>query len=545
MCGHRKTCKQGENAPKLCQGSTERERPVPNDRSAVLSVHRFGGFTLDNHRGVLLSPEGQEIALRPKALQLLRLLVENGGEVIDRERIMRSVWPEVTIGDDGITQCVRDIRRALGDEAQRIIRTLPKRGYVLGVEVVRERAEIADAARRVQDKPSIAVLPFTDLAADPAQMFFAEGIADDILTALSRNRGLTVIARGSSFAQRGRDPQAIALALSVRYVVQGSVRRDGERMRIFAQLIDAEGGRQVWGERYDRDLADLFSVQDDISSAVVTAVQPALADAEAQRVFRISPENLGAWEAYHRGLWHMGRASLPEMNEARTLLARAVALDPMFARAHAAMAHTWMLAGFVFATHTLNESVEHGQHWARRAVALDPWDADALAILTWIVSATQGISQEHFDGLLHALAINPNSTWAHAAHGATLLFSGHFQEARTAHGVALRLDPSGPVSVFPLSQIALSYYLEGNYSEAVNAARRAAFRYPQMPLGYRTLAAALGQLGRIEEARAALQAAIDVSPQGFVFPWFRRLPGFRTVDYEHLLDGLRKAGWQG
>jgi adenylate cyclase len=519
---------------------------VLNDRSAALSIHRFGGFTLDNHKGVLLSPDGQEIALRPKALQLLRLLVENAGELLDRDRIMRSVWPDVTISDDGITQCVRDIRRALGDEAQRLVRTLPKRGYTLGVEVMRERTAGTDVARTAQDKPSIAVLPFADLAADPTKTFFAEGIADDILTALSRNRGLTVIARASSFAQRGLDPQAIAAALSVRYVVQGSVRHDGARMRIGAQLIDAEnGGRQIWGERYDRDLADLFAVQDDISSAVVAAVQPALADAEAQRVFRIAPENLGAWEAYHRALWHMGRASQPDMNEARTLLARAVALDPMFARAHAAMAHTWMLAGFVFATHPLNDAMEHGRHWARRAVALDPWDADALAILTWIVSATQGISQEHFDGLLRALAINPNSTWAHAAHGATLLFSGHFQEARTAHGVALRLDPSGPVSVFPLSQVALSYYLEGNYPEAVNAARRATFRYPQMPIGYRTLAAALGQLGRIEEARAALQAAIDVSPQGFVFPWFRRLPGFRPVDYEHLLDGLRKAGWQG
>ena len=140
---------------------------------------------------------------------------------------------------------------------------------------MRERAGGADAARTAQDKPSIAVLPFADLAADPSQTFFAEGIADDILTALSRNRGLTVIARGSSFAQRGLDPQVIASALSVRYVVQGSLRRDGARMRISAQLIDAEDGRQIWGERYDRDLADLFAVQDDISSAVVAAVQPA------------------------------------------------------------------------------------------------------------------------------------------------------------------------------------------------------------------------------------------------------------------------------
>jgi adenylate cyclase len=232
------------------------------------------------------------------------------------------------------------------------------------------------------------------------------------------------------------------------------------------------------------------------------------------------------------------------MNEARTLLARAVTLDPMFARAHAAMAMTWMHAGFAFASHSLDESVERAQHWARRAVALDPWDADALAILAWIVSV-RGISQECSDGVLRALAINPNSTWAHAVHGALLLFSGRFQVARTALGAALRLDPSGPISVLPLTQVALSYYLEGNYPEAANAARRVAFRYPQMPLGYRTLAAALGQLGRVEEARAALQAAIDVSPQGFAFYVVRRPPWFRPVDYEHLLEGLRRAGWQG
>ena len=241
----------------------------------------------------------------------------------------------------------------------------------------------------------------------------------------------------------------------------------------------------------------------------------------------------------------MGRASLSELNEARTLLARAVALDPMFARAHVAMAMTWMHAGMAYATHSLDELLERAEHWVRRAVALDPWDADALAILAWIMDATHGVSQESFDGVLRALAINPNSTWAHAAHGATLLFSGRFQEARTAFGAALRLDPSGPISVMPLTQVAMSYYLEGNYLEAANAARRAAFRYPQMPLGYRTLAAALGQLGRMDEARAALQAAIDISPQVFTLYVARRPPGYRLLDHEHLLEGLRKAGWQG
>lgn len=517
---------------------------MPDDRSAALFIHRFGGFTLDTRKGLLLSPHGQDVALRPKALQLLRLLVDNPEEVIDRDRIMRSVWPEVTIGDDGITQCIRDIRRALGDEAQRIVRTLPKRGYFLGVEVVRERADGSDVARAVHDRPSIAVLPFADPAGDPAQTFFAEGIADDILTALARNRGLTVIARGSSFAQRDLDPQAIASSLRVRYVLQGSVRRDGARMRIGAQLVDAEGGRQIWGERYDRDLADLFAVQDDISSAVVAAVQPALADAEAQRAFRISPENLGAWEAYHRGLWHMARANQSEMDEARTLVARAVELDPMFARAHVAMAMTWMHAGMAYASHSLDESLGYAQDWVRRAIALDPWDADALAILSWIVHARGG-SRDSFDGVLRALAINPNSTWAHAAHGAQLLFSGHYREARTAFSAALRLDPHGPISVIPLTQVAMSYYLEGNYPEAADAARRVTFRYPQMPLGYRTLAAALGQLGEAEEARAAFQAFIGISPNVFTLYVAGRPAWFRPVDHDHLVEGLRKAGWQG
>src|SRR5262249_48709158 len=162
-------------------------------------------------------------------------------------------------------------------------------------------------------------------------------------------------------------------------------------------------------------------------------------------------ENLGAWEAYHRALWHLGRASQSEMNEARTLLARAVALDPMFARAHVAVAMTWMHAGMAYASHPLDEAMERAQHWVRRAVALDPWDADAMAILAWIIHATHGASPESLDGVLRALAINPNSTWAHAAHGAMLLFSGRFQEARTAFGAALRLDPSGPISAMPLT----------------------------------------------------------------------------------------------
>ena len=205
---------------------------------------------------------------------------------------------------------------------------------------------------------------------------------------------------------------------------------------------------------------------------------------------------------------------------------------------------TWMHAGMAYASHSQDKSLERAQHWVRQAVALDPWDADALAILAWIIHATRGVSQECFDGVCAHWRSTPTRP-GHMLHTARCCYSADVSWRRDRVGAALRLDPSGPISVMPLTQVAMSYYLEGDYPEAADAARRAAFRYPKMPLGYRTLAAALGQLGRMEEARAALPAAIDISPQGFALYVVRRPPWFRPADYEHLLEGIRRAGWQG
>ena len=265
------------------------------------AVYRFDRFALYPDRGVLLSAEGREIALRPKAFTLLRLLVENAGRLMDRDTIMRVVWSDVIITDDGITQCVRDIRRALADDAQRILRTVRQRGYILAAEVVVTLVQSNVITHTLADKPSIAVLPFRNLSADPEQEFFSDGIADDIITELSRSRALFVIARNSSFAYRGRlaDVKQVARELGVRYVVEGSVRRDAGRVRINAQLIEGETGNHIWAERYDREIEHVFAVQDEITLAVISAIQPAVADAEFRRYLAQAA----------RRPWHLGGTS--------------------------------------------------------------------------------------------------------------------------------------------------------------------------------------------------------------------------------------------
>jgi adenylate cyclase len=517
--------------------------------SASGAAYQFDRFVLYPDRGVLLSAEGREIALRPKALTLLRLLVENAGRLLDRDTIMRAVWSDVIISDDGITQCVRDIRRALADDAQRILRTVRQRGYILTAEVsvTHDQSNLAPRTIQLADKPSIAVLPFRNLSTDPDQEFFSDGIADDIITELSRSRALFVIARYSSFEYRdaAADVKQVARELGVRYMVEGSVRRDAGRVRITAQLIEAETGSHIWAERYDREIAQVFAVQDEITLAVISSIQPAIADAEFRRTLRTPPEDLGTWEAYQRGLWHLSRANPSGIAHAREFFQRAMALDAMFAPPCAAMAMIYMQEGLSFATYSWPEALKLAAGWARKAVEIDASDADAQAILGWTAAISSGPNQESWDAVSQALAINPNSSWANAVKGALLLFSRQPTQARDALSTALRLDPRGPISVLPLTQIAVSYYFGHDYPQAVEWGNRAASRYPESPLAYKWIAAALGQLGRIDEAAEMLQRTINLSPSSFDLYVRHCPPWVRPEDHEHMLEGLRKAGWQG
>jgi adenylate cyclase len=391
------------------------------------------------------------------------------------------------------------------------------------------------------DKPSIAVLAFTNMSGDAEQEYFSDGIADDIITELAHSRSLFVIARNSSFTYKGRvvGIKQVAHELGVRYVLEGSVRRSGGRVRVVAQLIDAGTGNHIWAERYDRALEDVFAVQDEITMAVVTAILPAVADAELHRVLRKPPESLGAWESYQRGLWHLGKANALDNERAKVFFEHAMTVDRGFVPAYSGMAMACN-QDVTFGTSPMNEAARLAIGWARRAVEMDEDDAEARAILAW-ATFLEGISDEVWDGVSLALEINPNSAKAYLVMGVALVNSGQTSNGRDALLAALRLSPRDPVNAAVLTGIAASYYFERDYLKALEAARRVVSRFPNRPTAYLYLAASLGQLGRVDEAQDALRKAVAASP----FFVRQPLPYVRPEDHEHMLDGLRKAGWQG
>jgi adenylate cyclase len=274
------------------------------------------------------------------------------------------------------------------------------------------------------DKPSIAVLAFTNMSDDPQQEYFSDGIADDIITGLSRSHSLFVIARNSSFSYRGRsvDVKQVARELGVRYVVEGSVRRSGTRVRVVAQLIDAENGNHIWAERYDRALEDVFAVQDKITTAVVTAIQPALGDAEFRRVLRKPPGSLNAWEAYLRGQWHVGQSTAADNERAKEFFQRAIGLDATFAAPYAALARAYLDDGPGWGTRSFEDAAELAAGWAQKAIAIDPEDAEARAMAAEAAMAT-GDMDAHNQVQL-ARASSPNSPTALAIESHILLRTG-------------------------------------------------------------------------------------------------------------------------
>jgi len=401
----------------------------------------------------------------------------------------------------------------------------------------RSRAAPGEIELALPDKPSIAVLPFQNMSGDPEQEFFADGIAEDIITALSRYSSLFVIARNSSFSfkERAADAKQVGRDLGVRYVLEGSLRKSGSRVRVTAQLVEAETGKHVWAERYDRDLADIFAVQDEITSATTIAIAPAIADAEQQRAMRKPPASLDAWGAYQRGMWHLGKASADDNALARTFFQRAVELDPMFA------------GGYIGLSAVLSRTKgTQGEEeaLARRAVALDGGDAEAHARLSLALVA-RGDHPGACAQAEQGLALCPNLAAAHGALGVALAYSGRPREGLAALEQCIRLDPRSPSLVNRLTQLALAHYFCGDYEATLEAAKRAIRSFPDFPSPYRWAAAALGALGRTAEAKAALQKAIAVSPAAFEFQVLERPPWFRPQEHEHMLDGLRRAGWDG
>jgi adenylate cyclase len=395
----------------------------------------------------------------------------------------------------------------------------------------------------VPHKPSIAVLPFTNMSGDPDQEFFSDGITEDIITALSKIRWFFVIARNTTFTYKDRSApmKQVAEDLGVRYVLEGSVRTAGNRVRLTAQLIDAASGNHVWAERYDRDLSDIFALQDEMTQTIVAAIEPELGSAERERARRKPPDSLDAWSCYQRGLWHLLRFTKADNDEAEVLFRRAADIDPGFSGAFMGLA-TVGYWNVLFGQATSPEETLAGAFSAARtAVSLD--DKDAMA--HWAlgrVYTQMGESEAAFAELGTALAINPSFAHAHFSLGWASVLAGRMEEALPCFDQALRLNPHDPSLWTFLTGRALALLLLQRYAEAADGARRATRLPTANFLAWAALVSALGHLGEADEARAALESVQQLRPD-FSCSLMGRLFRFRQeTERDCFLDGLRKAG---
>jgi TolB-like protein/class 3 adenylate cyclase len=362
-------------------------------------------------------------------------------------------------------------------------------------------------------RPAIAVLPFDNLSPDPDQAFFADGLAEDLITRLSTWRTFPVIARNSSFQYRGGnvDLKRVGEALGVRYVVEGSVRRAEDRIRVTAQLIDAPSGEHLWAETYDRDVADVFELQDEISSTIAASLVGDLTRAEQERARQKGTHNLEAWSLYQLGLEHLDRYTHEGWTQAGQLFRRAVELDPRFATAHAQLAMAnWSLLSGVGSAAT-GEEIAAALETARRAVELDPRDPTAHAALGAIYLVA-GDPENAIDATRRAVDLNPSMPEAWIWFGWAQLLAGDQEACIAATERARRLNPQGSM-VFIYDSLALAYWELGRYEASLDAGRRLVAVQPSYLTGYLYIAMSAVSLGRIEEARAAIAEARRIRPE--------------------------------
>jgi adenylate cyclase len=514
---------------------------------------RFSG------RSKELSRNGVTVPLGSRALDILACLLRHAGETIGKDALMSAVWPDRVVEEHNLAVHLSNLRRALGEgtTGARFIHTDPGRGYrfVVPVQRVADRVVPEQEARPAlpspvratpaREKPSIAALPFDNMSADAAQNYFADGMVEDIITELSRSRSLFVVARNSSFTYRGKsvDIRQVAAELGVRYVLEGSVRHSASRVRVNAQLIDAETGGHIWAERYDRDISDMFAVQDDITHSVAMAIEPAVHDAEQVHANRVLPENLGTWEAFHRGMWFLEQVDPVSNTQARELFERAIELDPRFAPPHAWLVQTWLNERHIFFNHGTGNVAELARREGQRAVALDPSDAAGYAALAW---ATYMSGDPAGGAVLarQALTFNPNHIDAHRALAQNLVWLDRLEESRDVLVSCLRLCPRGSRNWLTLHQLTAIYYLNQDYEAAAAAGLRVLDARP-LAVPHRWLIAALGQLGRLAEAREVMRSAVEIV--GMPFDDYVRLKAAAVGDryHEHMLEGMRLAGWKG
>jgi len=512
----------------------------------------FGEFRFDLDTGELWQNDN-EIKLAPRAAALLAALAERSTQVVSKQELITRIWHGKAVGDDALTSCVQELRRALGDDSRRprLLETRHRRGYRLLLPATpaatKSLAMERPASPSLTEKPSLAVLPFDNLSSDPDQEYFADGIVEDMTTALTRIGAFLVMARSSSFAFKGRKTpiQEVGRQLGVRYIVEGSVRRAGSKLRLTAQLIEAESGRHLWAERYDGELADVFDLQDRVVSSIVGAISPSVRAAEIARARLKRPDSLQAYDYVLRA--QPGFQSLldPGHEEALALFHKALELEPTYslAMALAAWGHAQRFNRYMRGDTIANR--RQAVDLANAALALAPDDPEVLAPAgqaLLLAGSHEDIERCQFL-FGKALELDPNSAPGWRRMGQVCIARAEPARAREAFERALRLSPLDPMSVWARSGIGDVHIMEGRLEEALQLHRQCLSERPREGLFRRRVCALLALTGEIEPARRMareIQADLPHLTLGRLAARSPLLPG---PVLERILQGLRLAGF--
>lgn len=507
------------SAIEIQQELRKRNDELPQDRKVEFRIGVNLGDVIEDRGDVY--GDGVNVAAR------LESLAEAGGICIS-ESVHTSLGTKLSL-------CYR----FAGEQRVKNIER-PVRAYHVDAPVPGNSAR---ATREPADKPAIAVLPFTNMSGDPEQEYFSDGISEDIITGLSRFHLFFVIARNSSFVYKGNsvDVKQVARDLGVQYVLEGSVRKAGARVRITAQLIHAATDRHIWAERYDRGLEDIFAIQDEISEAIITAVAPAFASAEAQRAQRKAPENLDAWDYAMRGNWFLSRRGRDDIAEARRLFGIALEIDPnsTLALSGLAFALCWVSnLGFEGDRDVIRKTAYDA---ALRAIDLDANDAWAHATMAFVFFTLRQLDAAIPEGK-RAVALNPNLAMAQSLLAISYSWRGDHELAVQHAVLAERLSPRDPVQSMWSFARACAEFGAGNYERALEYARQTTEAMPRFPGGWRYVVSSLGHLGRLDEAHMARDQLLQATPGESLNLVRSVLPNLQSERMERLIAGLRKAG---
>lgn len=543
-----------------------------------------------------LERNGETIRLEPRVASLLLYLSAQAGKPVSRSELLEALWPGVVVSDEALTNAVNKLRRAFGDERThpQVIETIPKVGYrLIAAVATRPRVEcserdstnntsltsqrsyqvpisvilvlfllitvviIWESTRKVSidsvsiptipvstplpEKPSIAVLPFVNLSGDPEHEYFSDGMTEDLITDLSKISGLFVLGRNSVFSYKGAHVKAqdVNRELGVRYVLEGSVRKAGDRIRINSQLVDATTGFHVWAERFDRDLGDIFALQDEVIDKIISSLEVKLTTDEREILFRRYTNSIEAYDYFLKGweyLWHRSKES---NLIARGFFIKAIEFDSSFARAYSDLARTYARESIDGWTNTPEQTLEHAHQLTLKAIALDPELPQAYLNLS-IVHLYKRAYKDAISGAEKAISLDPNYADAFVQLASILTYAGIAREALPLVETAMRLNPGFPLSY--VRSLGYAYFTMGRYQDAIEAFESAIERNPSAQRTHMWLAAAYALSGRQEEAEWEVDEVLSLDAEFSLKSIQKGVPYKDPTHLNHLLEGLRKAG---